>query len=105
VEDVSALGHIALLVIRALWIEPELQHPARRGNGAGNHTLLNPFANVANVDEHRRPGVELGLHLFGGQLFDVGFCFGNQVVHGSSRHDPNTTKRARARVDRGTLHT
>src|SRR5262249_60056851 len=40
------------LVILALRIDPEFEHPARAMEGAGHATLAVELANIAQVDEH-----------------------------------------------------
>src|SRR5262245_41630075 len=51
-EHEALVGREDPLVIFALRIDPELEHPARAMEGAGHTALAVELANVAQVDEH-----------------------------------------------------
>src|ERR1043166_1641460 len=59
------------LVVRALRVDPELEHAARAVEGAGHAALAVEFADIAQVDEHDVvAAVELE-RVLDGQVFDL----------------------------------
>jgi hypothetical protein len=50
--------------------EPELEHAARRRDGVGDRSPVDPLAEVADVDELDVAALELGLQFLDRQLLD-----------------------------------
>src|SRR5262245_31350098 len=71
-HELLVLGEYGF-VIRALWVDPELQHPSRAMEGAWHASVALQFTDIADVDQHGIVTARELNGLFHGQSLDLPF--------------------------------